>query len=144
MAEDGFILGRHSHHGPSHWRRVEDNGLALAEETPGADVLVVRLFAILHDCRRFEEGYDPEHGSRAAAEAERWRGRLFELDDAGLELLKLACTWHDKGRTSPHPTVGVCWDADRLDLTRVMIRPRAEYMSTAAGKRRAEATTLRR
>ena len=46
-----FALGSHSIHGPSHWRRVERNGLWLAERSSG-DVFVVRLFAWFHDsCR---------------------------------------------------------------------------------------------
>lgn len=38
-------------HGPSHWRRVEQNGLLLALHT-GANIMVVRLFAMLHDSKR--------------------------------------------------------------------------------------------
>lgn len=41
----------HSVHGPSHWRRVEQNGLWLCRRNP-ADQLVVRLFAWFHDARR--------------------------------------------------------------------------------------------
>ena len=39
-----FALGSHSIHGPSHWRRVDRNGLWLAERS-GGDLFVVRLFA---------------------------------------------------------------------------------------------------
>jgi uncharacterized protein len=42
---------------------------------------------------------------------------------------------HAEGHTSDDPTIGVCWDADRLDLGRVGMRPRARYMSTAAGRK---------
>src|SRR3954466_1645131 len=52
-------------HGVAHWARVLENGLRLAGET-GANVEVVRLFAILHDSRRVSEATDPDHGPRAA------------------------------------------------------------------------------
>jgi uncharacterized protein len=129
-----FPLGRHSVHGPSHWRRVESNGLRLAAATSGADVVVVRLFAVLHDSRRQNEFTDHEHGLRGGELAQLLRGQLFEITDARFALLYYACAWHERGRTSDDPTIGVCWDADRLDLPRVSIKPIPELMSTAAGK----------
>ncbi len=39
--------------------------------------------------------------------------------------------------SSEDPTVGVCFDADRLDLGRVDVEPDPELMSTDAGRRRA-------
>ena len=53
-------------HGLAHWRQVEFNGLLLAPIT-GADVTVVRLFALFHDCKREDDGYDETHGERGAA-----------------------------------------------------------------------------
>jgi len=53
-----FPLGKDSDHGPEHWKRVEANGLLLAKEM-GADVTVVRLFALFHDSRRENEFTDP-------------------------------------------------------------------------------------
>ena len=35
---------------------------------------------------------------------------------------------------SEDPTVGVCYDADRLDLGRVGILPNAKYMNTEEGR----------
>ncbi len=55
-------------HGVAHWARVLENGLRLAKET-GANVEVVRLFAVLHDSRRVNEAMDPDHGPRAAGSA---------------------------------------------------------------------------
>ncbi|WP_435019138.1 hypothetical protein TA3x_001129 [Tundrisphaera sp. TA3] len=60
-------------HGVSHWARVLENGERLAAVT-GADVEVVRLFAVLHDARRVNEWTDPDHGPRAARFAETLRG----------------------------------------------------------------------
>jgi uncharacterized protein len=42
-------------HGPAHWARVLENGLRLSGQT-GANARVVQLFAVLHDCRRQNEG----------------------------------------------------------------------------------------
>ena len=36
-------------------------------------------------------------------------------------------------------TIGTCWDADRLELPRVGIRPDPRYFSTIEGRRRASA-----
>jgi uncharacterized protein len=129
-----FPLGQHSVHGPSHWRRVEHNGLHLAAETPGTDAIVVRLFAVFHDSRRQNEFTDHQHGLRGGELAQLLRGQFFELSDARFALLYYACACHERGRTSDDPTIGASWDADRLDLPRVSIKPMAELMSTAAGK----------
>jgi len=134
-----FALGLDSLHGPHHWRRVEANGLTLARETDGADVRVIRLFAVLHDARRLDEGTDWGHGARGAELAGLLRGRYFELGDGAFRLLVVACEGHEQGRVSDERTVGACWDADRLDLPRVGARPAERYMSTAHGKRLARA-----
>lgn len=117
-------------HGPGHWQRVERNGLLVAKRS-GADETVVRLFAVFHDSRRDHDGSDDTHGGFGAAYAMRLRGRLFELDDRRFEQLCYACTWHTHGRLSDDPTVGTCWDADRLDLGRVGVAPAPSFMSTA-------------
>jgi uncharacterized protein len=134
LASGRFILGVASLHGPDHWQRVERNALAIVPHS-GADVLVVRLFAVLHDSCRINESHDREHGARAAAWArELQREQHLELPEPQLELLCEACVWHDKGRVSDDRTIGTCWDADRLDLPRVGIVPAARLMSTARGK----------
>ena len=126
-----------SAHAEDHWERVAKYGLHIATET-GADIMVVRLFALLHDSQRFEESYDPEHGPRAARYARRLCGSAFELEPERLELLALACEDHDRGRTSTDLTIGTCWDADRLDLDRVAITPKSAYMSTIPGRKLAD------
>ena len=83
----------------AHWARVLENGLRLAEET-GADLGVVRLFAVLHDSRRVNEATDPDHGPRAAEFARSLRGRLFDLPDHEFRLLHRACA----GPTTGGPT----------------------------------------
>ena len=137
LAIERFALGRDSAHGSDHWQRVERNGLKLAQRS-GADVLVVRLFAVLHDSHRQNEWHDPEHGARAAAWARTLCGKHFDISDQQLETLCEACVSHDKGKTSDDATIGTCWDADRLDLPRVGITPAAKFMSTAYGKELAQ------
>ena len=128
-----FKCGSHSIHGPRHWQRVEAFGLSIAESS-GADLTVVRLFALLHDSCRLDDGEDLDHGPRAAEMLDRIVPSVFALDRDRLDLLKQAVRLHTSGLTSPDPTIGTCWDADRLDIGRVGTTPSARYMSTAAGK----------
>ena len=72
---------------------------------------------------RLNDYYDPLHGSRGAALARDLRGEAFDLEDAEMKLLRFACEEHTNGGLDPDPTVGVCWDADRLNLWRVGIEP---------------------
>lgn len=131
VLREQFALDWYGTHGVAHWIRVRENGLRLAATT-GADPVVVELFAFLHDARRRDEGGDRGHGRRAAAFAGTLRGREFELGDGAFALLATACAGHSDGLLSADPTVGTCWDADRLDLGRTGRRPRAELLSTAA------------
>jgi uncharacterized protein len=133
---DLFPMSRHSLHGPDHWERVETNGIEIARET-GADEIVVRLFAVFHDVQRHHDGYDPEHGVRAAKLATELHGNLYYVGDDRLTLLREACRLHHDGHVSDDPTMGACWDADRLDLPRVGIIPDPRLMSTVPGKNRA-------
>jgi uncharacterized protein len=128
-----FQCDGESVHGPEHWRRVERNGLLVATRS-GAVVEVVRLFAVFHDSRREHDGCDETHGALGAAYAASLRGMLFDLSDEHFQLLHYACTWHAHGGLTDQPTVGTCWDADRLDLGRVGIKPKAVLMSTDFGR----------
>jgi uncharacterized protein len=127
-------LGHSGFHGMDHWLRVLLNGRLLASET-GANLRVVELFALLHDSCRENENDDPQHGHRAAAYARDLRGTWFEVTDAEMDLLTLACELHSDGHTDANITVQTCWDADRLDLGRVGIRPSARYLCTEVAKR---------
>jgi uncharacterized protein len=121
-------------HGEDHWRRVASAGLALLPETPGADPAVVFLFALFHDSMRLNDGRDPLHGPRGAALAGELRGGAFDLGDKEMALLAFACEEHTNGGVGSDPTVGACWDADRLNLWRVGIRPDPRLLSTAAAR----------
>lgn len=134
---DQFHGGKYSIHGPRHWQRVMDFGLRISE-TSGADVQVVRLFALFHDSRRENDGYDPGHGYRGAELAKELRGQnRFQLEDKQFEQLHFACHWHTDQTHHEDPTIATCWDADRLDLGRVRIIPNAKYLNTTAAKRAA-------
>lgn len=122
-------------HGETHWRRVAAAGRALVEETPGADPLVVFLFALFHDAMRLNDYHDPRHGERGADLAnEMYMEGLYYASDTQMDLLECACDWHDSGSTSTDPTVGVCFDSDRLNLWRCGIRPNPKLLSTQAAK----------
>ncbi len=128
---DDFPLPLQSLHGPRHWRRVDRYGCLLAAET-GADLEVVRRFALFHDCQRFSEGIDPMHGSRGSEWALRYCER--ELSPERMQLLCLACEGHSGGYCSDNVTLGTCWDADRLDLDRVGTEVLPVYMSSDYGR----------
>ena len=128
-----FALDWHGIHGALHWTRVRENGLRLAKIT-GANTRVVELFAFLHDSKRIADGYDPEHGFRAAEFAFALAGAAFDIENDELELLMSACQGHSDGFIDGHITVLTCWDADRLDLGRVGIKPDPSRLCTAAAR----------
>ena len=123
-------------HGQQHWQTVAAFGLTLAQETPGADPVVALLFGILHDCLRVDDHGDPDHGRRAGALARAMNGGLFHLDAARQQTLETALSLHVDGLVTADPTVGVCWDADRLHLWRISVEPSPTLLSTAAGRAR--------
>lgn len=145
---DEYTLEPNGIHGVAHWARVLENGLRLAAMT-GANVDVVKLFAVLHDSRRLNDNHDPDHGPRAAEFARRLRGRAAErpashqggailavatLADHEFALLCRACEGHTHERTHPDVTIQTCWDSDRLDLARVGIMPHPSRLCTSAAR----------
>lgn len=121
------------HHGIAHWARVRANGLMLARHS-GANVHVVELFAFFHDARRMNEGRDDGHGARGAVLAKQLKGTYFHATDDEMDRLEYACVHHSAGMTQADQTVLTCWDADRLDLGRVGIAPKAKYLGTEAAR----------
>jgi uncharacterized protein len=128
-----FALRLDGVHGAAHWVRVRDNGLRLAELI-GTNSEVVELFAFLHDSKRLNDAIDPDHGRRASEFARTLRGSLIVLSDEDFESLVLACEHHSNGLTEADITVQVCWDADRLDLGRIGVKPDVRYLCTSAAK----------
>jgi uncharacterized protein len=83
---------------------------------------------------RLNDGHDPLHGPRGAALARDLRGNAFDLEDAEMGVLGFACEEHTNGGVGRDATVGVCWDADRLNLWRVGIKPDLGLLSTEAAR----------
>jgi uncharacterized protein len=128
-----YALSWHGPHGVCHWARVLENGMRLAEVT-GANIDVVKLFAIFHDSRRMNESTDAGHGQRGADFAAQLRDAVFELPDAEFHLLYTACAGHEHGTVDASVTVQTCWDADRLDLGRVGMRLDPTKLCTEAAR----------
>ena len=115
-------------HGNTHWQRVAALGLALAEGDPDIDYELVVLFAMTHDAMRSDDGRDPDHGHRAVPFV---RHLGLALGTDRLARLCVAVARHSLGETTTDPTIGACWDADRLDLYRLGVFPRHDLLSTA-------------
>ena len=80
---------------------------------------------------RENDSVDPRHGPRAAAfEGQLHDEGLLGVTATQLELLQHACFEHTNGKVSSDPTVGACWDADRLDLPRVGVTPNPALFSS--------------
>lgn len=141
-------------HGPSHWRAVGAVAAELAgafraepvptaSAAPGPDRELLLLFALLHDAMREDDGRDLDHGPRAEILLERLRiDGTVTLTDTRAATLAEALRDHTNGTLSPDPTIGVCWDADRLLIGRVGFIPDARFCSTVEGRRRAAAGDL--
>ncbi len=129
----GHHRGGRGLHGVVHWARVLENGLRVGEAV-GANLTVVRLFAVFHDCRRRNDHHDPGHGARGGLVARQLRADWLDLTDAELDLLVYACDHHTEGLTDGDITVQACWDADRLDLPRCGIRVRPERLCTETAR----------
>jgi uncharacterized protein len=132
---DNYPLSINGIHGLSHWIRVRDNGLRLAELT-GSNKAVVELFALFHDSQRVDEGKDLKHGQRGAEFAKTLNGSLFHLPENLFKLLYIACERHTGDVTHKDITIQTCFDADRLDLGRFGIIPDPDLLCTNAAKRK--------
>jgi len=128
-----FRINQHGAHGTSHWARVRKHGMTIGRAV-GADLLVVELFAFLHDSQRENEYTDRDHGLRAADYARRLNGTYFSLTQDQMEILSIAMAGHSQGQIHADPTIQTCWDADRLDLGRVGTKPKAKYLSIEGAK----------
>ncbi len=120
-------------HGVPHWARVLDIGRRLCAETDASED-VVTLFSVFHDSKRVNESHDPGHGARGADLARRLRGTMFDLPDREFDQLVFACTHHTDGAVDADPTIGACWDSDRLDLGRLWYEIRVDRLSVEPAK----------
>jgi uncharacterized protein len=135
-------------HGEVHWRCVTATALSLAAVDGRVDRSLVFCFGLLHDTRRENEAVDPGHGPRAATFADTLREEgALRVGEPRFTVLAEALRLHSDGKVSPDPTIGTCWDADRLHLPRVSIEPNPALLSTRAAQepaRLSEAEVLRR
>lgn len=123
-------------HGDGHWRRVAAAGLRLLPHVPDADPAVVYLFAAFHDSERLtDHGDDQHHGPRASVFATKLKGGPFDLTAVQMSKLIHACNFHTFQQNIEDPTIGVCYDADRLNLYRVLKYPDPYYFSTEEAKK---------
>lgn len=90
-----------------HWRQVASIGLDLAARTPGCDLIVVVLFAVLHDAQRIGDEQDPPHGARGAALARSLDLGRFGFGREQLALVEAACRDHTGGALSDGLTLYV-------------------------------------
>lgn len=124
------------HHGPDHWKRVSRNGRAIARSL-GINPLLPHIFGLVHDSQRWDDGFDPQHGPRAAAFIQETRASLFYfLSEEQIQHLSTACDLHSNGVTQGDKSLQACWDADRLDLWRCDIEPDPELLCTPYAQRR--------
>ncbi len=130
---DQFKIDWHGIHGANHWARVLHHGQRIAKARE-ADLLVVEVYAFLHDSCRLDDYRDPLHGERGAEFAYGVNGQFFHLDGKQLDSLCFAIKHHSGGDVSTNATIQSCWDADRLDLGRVGIIPSPRFLSEEASK----------
>jgi uncharacterized protein len=120
-------------HGDDHWRAVACQGIRVADNNHmgSQGYVMAALFGALHDCRRINDEWDPEHGLRAKHVAEELStGLLSNLSSDMLDKLRFSLEYHDKGSVIREDyLIGLCWDADRSVLTRVDITPKHEFFS---------------
>ena len=74
-----FKIDWHGLHGANHWARVLHHGKYIAQRRD-ADLLVVELFAFLHDSCRWNDGRDPQHGERGAEFVYGINGDFFSVE----------------------------------------------------------------
>jgi uncharacterized protein len=120
-------------HGELHWRAVAEAGMSIAA-TGGGCPRVALAFGMIHDCKRLNDDWDPEHGERASGWASGSKTLRNLLGKEGQEAVARACLDHEKGKITEDPVIGSCWDADRINLWRVGITPNRSFFSVLKGE----------
>lgn len=119
-------------HGIEHWSRVLYNGFYLSDYN-GADKEVIAYFALFHDCQRYNDHTDAEHGERGAKFFESLYTKT-DLKIGQFDKVIQACAEHNLSTDSIDLDIGTCFDADRLDLKRVGITLKNNFLSTDIAK----------
>jgi uncharacterized protein len=134
-----FRLDIFGDHGVYHWFNVYKNTQILARHY-GVNSDVFELFSYLHDSKRISEFYDKDHGKRGAEFAKELISQgVIKLDKKDKKRLIFACENHTKANPKNSPIndliIKICIDSDRLDLLRVGIIPKKEYLFTDYAKK---------
>lgn len=103
-------------HGQNHIERVIFFSLVLSwkYELNKADTDILRYAASLHDTRRENDGYDTEHGHRAAIESVKY---AYDLSDEDREILKGVMAAHSRNDEHMEESLK---EFDIKDFTRAM------------------------
>lgn len=132
-----FRLDLMGPHGLPHWSRVLRNGMLVTASDNKVDPEIMQLFALLHDSMREDEWTDIEHGIRAARYVQQLAddGLMPYIYGERLTTLRAAIAGHPLGHVSRRDdwqsrTIQGCWDADRLDLGRVGVKPSIEKLGS--------------
>lgn len=121
-------------HGITHWQRVEAFALEIAKKE-NLDSPIFSLFALFHDACRKSESIDRDHGKRAVTLIHELKEEYLDLSGEDLAYLCEACEGHTSNIYTDNPIIGVCWDADRLDLPRANIQTDKRLLNTNAAKK---------
>ena len=70
------------------------------------------------------------------------RGWFSDLNAGQLERIEEAIRHHSDGWVHSDPSIGACWDADRLDLVRLGIAPSHGLLSTNTARKMASVHTF--
>jgi uncharacterized protein len=120
------------YHGFYHWSRVIENGMFLSEDN-GTNLNVIIAFGFFHDCKRENDDEDPEHGFRGSQIMAEYKDRLG-LTNEEFQKAYTACDGHTNEKHHEDLDIATCWDADRLDLMRVGIYPKPEFLNNDLAK----------
>ena len=109
-------------------------GLLLAEQE-NVDKDILSLFALFHDSCRENDFADLNHGPRASKLlTELFHHKKLPISIHHFNKLHFACKHHTDTTFSENLTIGCCWDADRLDLTRIGVFPDHNMLNTSSAK----------
>lgn len=131
----------HDIHGIAHAARVLvwANQIAnwLTAQGTAINLQAVRWAAALHDIRRYANGYDLEHGNRAAQWVKENHALLpYKFSQTELQITQYCCVWHvppDNVAPKMTPELTCLKDADGLDRVR-LYDLNIEYLRTAYAK----------
>lgn len=117
-------------HGEVHWRAVAATFLHIQKNKSDIDLEVGLAFALFHDSQRQDEMGDTWHGEAAAEFVASSDTLLHLIGPARRDQVFAACALHNEGYVERNNrSIGACLDADRLNLVRIGIQPKMDYMS---------------